>query len=155
MPLKAVLAAIIITILKYHFLIIGCHIEKAVFIQYYANLVNILPVTNILHSLVSEGIISTEDSEEISCVSRPKEKASFILNKIKRFLDAGAKNNFNALLDIMEECDNVDVQDIVIDMRRTLMTGESTTYICACKHIYYIIHGSKYTILRQIMAGLV
>ena len=51
-------------------------------------------------------------------------KASFILNKIDRSLEADAKNSFYALLYIMEECGNDDVKSIVIDMRRMLMSGE-------------------------------
>ena len=51
-------------------------------------------------------------------------------------LEADAKNCFNVLLDIMEECGNDDVRDIVIDVRRTLMTGEVTvndhTYLHTC-----------------------
>ena len=102
----------------------GSLIEKEVFKQHYDKLASILPVANILHKLVPEGIITTDDIEEINDEPRSKVKASFILNKINRSLEADAKNSFYALLDIMEECGNDDVKSIVIDMRRMLMTGE-------------------------------
>ena len=93
------------------------------FKQNYGKLANILPVTNILHNLIPEGIITTGDIEEISNKPRSKDKALFILNKIDRSLEADVKNSFNVLLDVMEECGNDDVRDIVIYMRRTLMNG--------------------------------
>ena len=94
------------------------------FKQYYNRLASILPVANILHKLVSVKILSTGDIEEIDKEPRSKVKASFILNKIDGSLEAGAKNSFYDLLDIMEEFGNDDVKSILIDMKRTLMTGE-------------------------------
>ena len=72
------------------------------------------------------GIISQDDVAEINSNSmpRPKDKASFILNKIGSSLEAGYKGNFYALLDIMEGYCNGDVIEAVIDIRRALMTGE-------------------------------
>ena len=102
------------------------------FKQYYEKLASILPVANILHKLVPEGIITTGDIEEINDKPRSKEKASFILNKIDRSLEADANNSFYALLDIMEECGNDDVKSIVINMRRMLMTGELIVNDCTC-----------------------
>ena len=53
-------------------------------------------------------------------------------------LEADVKNSFNVLLDIMEECGNDDVRDIVIDMRRTLMNGELTVNSHTHLHTYNI-----------------
>ena len=54
---------------------------------------------------------------------RSKDKTLFILNKIDGSLGAHSKNSFNVFLNIMEECGNDDVRDIMIKMRRTLMIG--------------------------------
>ena len=132
---------------------IGHHIAKEVFRQCYEQLVSILPIiiADILPKLISERIISIDDKEEIKNMPRPKDKASFILDNIGRSLEAGAKENFYVLLDIMEECGNDDVRDIVIKMRRMLMTGELlendsvcvracvSVCVCAYKHVYYYI----------------
>ena len=108
------------------------------FKQNYGKLANILPVTNILHKLIPEGIITTGDIEEINDKPRSKDKALFILNKIDRSLEADVKKSFNVLLDVMEECGNDDVRDIVIDMRRTLMNGELTVNDHTHLHTYNI-----------------
>ena len=108
------------------------------FKQNYGKLANILPVTDILHKLIPEGIITTGDIEEINDKPRSKDKALFILNKIDRSLEADVKNSFNVLLDVMEECGNDDVRDIVIDMRRTLMNGELTVNSHTHLHTYNI-----------------
>ena len=102
----------------------GNLIEKKIFISHYRKLVNILPVENILHELVTVEIISPGDVEEINHMPRSRAKASFILNKIDSSLEAGYKDNFYTLLDIMEGCCNDDVREAVIDIRSALMTGE-------------------------------
>ena len=98
----------------------------------HGKLANILPATNILHKLIPEGIISTGDIEEISDKPSLRDKVLFILTSLK----ADAKNSFNVLRNIMEVCGNDYVRDIVIDVRRTLMTGEVTvndhTYLHTC-----------------------
>ena len=72
------------------------------------------------------GIISQDDVAEINSNSmpRPKDKASFILNKIGSSLEVGYKDNFYTLLDIMEGYRNDDVKEAVVNIRRALMTGE-------------------------------
>ena len=55
----------------------GSLIEKEVFKQYYDKLASILPVANILHKLVPEGIISTDDIEEINDEPRSKSEGIF------------------------------------------------------------------------------
>ena len=115
----------------------GNLIEKEIFRSYYHTLVNILPVGNILYQLVPVGIISEDDVAEINSMPRPTDKASFLLNKICRHLEAGYKDNFYKLLDIMEGCCNDDVREVGIDIRRALMTGEliNIDYTCISKTI--------------------
>ena len=98
--------------------------EKEVLKIFYGKLAKIFPINSILHELIPAGIITTDDMDDISHMPRQKDKASFILNKIDRSLEADVKNSFYTLLDAMEECGNDDVRDIVKDIRRTLMTGE-------------------------------
>ena len=120
--------------------LVGNLIEKEIFTIYYHTLVNILPVGNILYQLVPVGIISQDDVAEINSNSmpRPKDKASFILNRIGSSLEAGYKSNFYALLDIMEGYCNGDVREAVVDIRRALMTGELIiliAHVCISKII--------------------
>ena len=97
--------------------------EKEVLKTFYGKLAKIFPIS-ILHELVPAGIITTDDMDDISHIPKRKDKASFILNKIDRSLEADVKKSFYTLLDAMEECGNDDVKHIVKDIRRTLMIGE-------------------------------
>ena len=100
---------------------------------FYGKLAKIFPI-NILHELVPAGVITTDDMDDISHIPKLKDKASFILNKIDRSLEADVKNSFYTMLDAMEECGNDDVRDIVRDIRKTLMTGELIIATNNCMH---------------------
>ena len=101
--------------------------EKEVLKIFYGKLAKIFPIS-IIHKLVPAGIITIDDVDDICHIPRPKEKASFILDKIDKSLEADINNSFNTLLDAMEECGNDDVRDIVKDIWRTLMIGELISY---------------------------
>ena len=101
---------------------------------FYGKLAKIFPIDSILHELVSAGIITIDDMDDIKHIPRPKDRAAFILNKIDRSLEADVKNSFYTLLDAMEQCGNNDVRDIVRDIRMTLMTGELIIATNNCMH---------------------
>ena len=77
--------------------------EYNVFKDYYEKLVCVLPTSNISPQLVSEGIITIDDKEEITSMTRSDDKASFVLRFIAKSLQAGITNSFNVLLGIMEK----------------------------------------------------
>ena len=64
---------------------------------------NILPVQNVSHKLISQRIITVDDDEEIKGIARSKDKASFVLRKIVQSLEVGLIQSFHKLLTIMEE----------------------------------------------------
>ena len=98
--------------------------EKEVFKSFYWKLVNILPVVNIYDHLVTEGILTTGDVQEIIHMPRSNLKASIVLQKIDSSLEAGITDSFYILLKVMETSLNNDVKVLVSDMRRALMIGE-------------------------------
>ena len=64
---------------------------------------NIFPVQNVSHNLISLRMITVDDDEEIKGITRTKDKASFVLKKISRSLEVGLTRSFYKLLTIMEE----------------------------------------------------
>ena len=82
---------------------IGNAKEFKVFREYSDELANILPVNNILNKLISENIITFEDTEEIKDLPKSQDKALFVLNIVARSLKAGITDDFYKLLNIMEE----------------------------------------------------
>ena len=69
----------------------------------YAKLANVLPVKSLSNQLVSEEIITFDEEEEIASIPISKEKASFVLRKIARSLEAGITRSYYALLTIMKD----------------------------------------------------
>ena len=82
---------------------IGISKEFKVFREYSDRLANILPVNNIINELISANIISFDDSEEIKSLSREKDKALFVLNKVAKSLKVDVTDDFYSLLRIMED----------------------------------------------------
>ena len=87
---------------------------------FYYKLVCILPVESILYKLVTERIITTDDIEVITHMSRSKDKASFVLKHIDRSLEASVTESFYVLLRLMEECGNSHVKVLVRDIRQNI-----------------------------------
>jgi len=77
--------------------------EFEIFTTYFNKLVNILPIQNVCHQLISSRIITVDDDEEIKGITRSKDKASFVLRKVARSLEVGLTQSFQKLLIIMEE----------------------------------------------------
>jgi len=69
----------------------------------YDKLINVLPVKTLSHHLVSNEIITVDEEEEIASIPTSKEKASFVLRKIARSLEAGVTQSFYTLLAIMKK----------------------------------------------------
>ena len=76
--------------------------EYKVFKASYDKLASVLPVKSLSHILVSTGIITVDEEEEIMSITTSKEKASFVLRKIARSLEAGVTQSFCTLLTIMK-----------------------------------------------------
>ena len=68
----------------------------------YDKLASILPVKSLSHHLVSTGIITVDEEEEIMSITLSREKASFVVRKIARSLEAGVTQSFYTLLTIMK-----------------------------------------------------
>ena len=71
--------------------------------EYSDELANILPVDNIMNKLISAKIITYDDSEGIKGLSKSKDRASSVVNKVAKSLQAGITDDFYSLLRIMEE----------------------------------------------------
>ena len=92
-----------ITIVMMHdVLLLAVVKEFKVFKASYAKLANVLPVKSLSDQLVSEEIITFDEEEEIASIPTSKEKASFVLRKIARSLEAGITRSYYALLTIMQ-----------------------------------------------------
>ena len=115
--------------------------EREVLTNFYKKLVCILPVDSILYDLVPARIVTTDDVENIKHMLSSKDKASFILQKIDRSLEAKFTDDFHVLLDMLEECGNDDVKGLVRDIRQTINNGEQISYVVIanasnCMHSY-------------------
>ena len=66
-------------------------------------LANILPVNNIINKLISAKIITFDDGEEIKSLPKSRDRASFVLNLVAKSLQAGITDDFDSLLEIMDE----------------------------------------------------
>ena len=86
---------------------------------------SILPVKSLSHHLVSTGIITVDEEEEIMNITTSKEKASFVLRKIARSLEAGVTQSFYTLLRIMKKHDG-DVA-ILADRIMSNFSGDYTS----------------------------
>ena len=82
---------------------IGNAKEFKVFREYSDELANILPVNNIMNKLIAAQIITYDDSEEIKGLPKSKDRASSVVNKVAKSLQAGITDDFYSLLRIMEE----------------------------------------------------
>ena len=121
----------------------GGYIENEVFKKFYSQLVSLLPTTNISHQLVSAKVITTDDIEEITAITRSKEKASYVLRIVARSLEADITSSFYALLNIMENFGG-DVSALASNIRTALtdFSGSflSFLYIYIYIYIYACIH---------------
>lgn len=77
------------------------------FRAYSDELANILPVKNTINELIAANIINFDDGEEIKGLPREKDKASFVLNRVAKSLQAGVTDDFYSLLRIMKKYEGV------------------------------------------------
>lgn len=77
--------------------------EYDVFTEFYPRLIHSLPTGNILNQLVSKRIITMDDCEQITAITRSQERASLVLRIIANPLKAGITHSFYELLEIMEK----------------------------------------------------
>ena len=89
----------------------------------YAKLANVLPVKSLSNQLVSEEIITFDEEEEIASIPTSKEKASFVLRKIARSLEAGITRSYYALLTIMKDHGG----DVAVLASQLTASGTSST----------------------------
>ena len=82
---------------------IGNSKECKVFDEYFNELANILPVSNIINKLIAAKIIKIDDAEEIKAQPKSQDKAFSVLRKIDSSLKTGITDDFYSLLRIMEE----------------------------------------------------
>ena len=116
----------------------GGFTENEVFKKFYSQLVSLLPTTNISHQLVSAKVITTDDIEEITSISRSKEKASYVLRIVARSLEGGITSSFYTLLDIMENFGG-DVSALASSIRTALTEFSGSfcfmhTYVRTCMY---------------------
>ena len=100
--------------------------EYEVYICYYSQIVNSLPVETLSPHFVSHNIISPAEQLKILRVPSPIEAAGLLLSKISCALDAGITEGFYKFLDINEQYGSIDSKTVNIAMRKRLLEVKST-----------------------------
>ena len=114
--------------------------EYEVYICYYSQIVNTLPVTTLSPHFVSHNIILPAEQLEISSVPSPIKAAGLLLSKISCALDAGITEGFYNFLEINEQYGSIDSKTVNTAMRKRLLEMKSTkdkginfsTYLILC-----------------------
>lgn len=99
--------------------VVGSCKENKVLNTFFKKLVSILPIREISSELISAEIITIGDSDEIDIIARQSEKASYVLKKIARSINAGITRSFYQLLKVMEDYGG-DVATLASDIKRAL-----------------------------------
>ena len=103
--------------------------NQEIFQRYYAKLCEILPVEQILPYLVTKGVISFEDEEEIMAQATSWLKVRALLMPIRKALFADITDPFWILLRIMQSSQHLAgtqlAADIIAEM--TSETGDGTS----------------------------
>ena len=80
---------------------------KAVFQNYYRELVNSLPMgdTKFIAALFTKGLLPDDSKERVGLLATGAEKATFFLDRvIEPSVTTNTGNSFETLLDVMEDC---------------------------------------------------
>ena len=100
--------------------------EYEVYICYYSQIVNSLPVETLSPYFVSDKIISPAEQLEISSVPSPIKAAGLLLIKISCALDAGITESFYKFLNITEKYGSIDSKTVTSAIRKRLLEMKST-----------------------------
>ena len=110
-----------------HFNVLTDHsAEYEVYIHYYSQIVNSLPVETLTPHFVSHKIISPAEQLEISSVPSPIKAAGLLLSKISCALDAGITESFYKYLNITEKYGSIDSKTVTTAIRKRLLEIKST-----------------------------
>ena len=114
-----------IHVVCYIFIPIDLSVEYEVFIEFFSQIVDVIPTVALSGHFVQEKIILPEDQLEIFKVTLPSKAAGLLLNKISIPLKAGDINIFYQFLDITEQHGNIDSKTLIDDIRKTLLELKS------------------------------
>ena len=107
--------------------------EFGVFQEYYSKFVDCLPTKELSHYLVSDGIITLIESEEITNPITSRQKATeIVLSKVFISLREGNKLVFEKLLSIMHNHGSDAIVSLSAEIRNLLSNsnGEKMYYYC-------------------------
>ena len=122
---------------------IGNFKELEVFRSFYKMLANILPAKNISPDLISASIITIGDSEEIAAITKSKDRASFVLDKVARSLEVGITCSFYSLLTIMDVYGG-DVTILATEIKDALSKFPGTyVTMYVCTYVYNSVYVIK------------
>lgn len=109
----------------YIFVSIDLSVEYEVFIEFFSQIVDVIPAVALSGHFVQENIISPQDQLEIFKVTLPINAAGLLLNKISIPLKGGNNKIFYKFLDITEQHGNIDSKTLIDDIRKTLLELKS------------------------------
>jgi len=93
---------------------------KDILIKYYADLTNILFITDLSPEFVTEGIISIHEEEIIRITPTTREKAIKFLRVISSHLEIGHTKSFSSMLDIMENKGTIAIAELALKIKAEL-----------------------------------
>ena len=96
---------------------------KAVFQNYYRELVNSLPMgdTKFIAALFTKGLLPDDSKERVGLLATGAEKATFFLDRvIEPSVTTNTGNSFETLLDVMEDCGYQHVKELAKTIRTSL-----------------------------------
>ena len=103
---------------------LDCHSnipQFIVFQQYYSKLFDCLPVKDLSHYLVSQGVITLMDSEDITSLTTSKNQAAeMLMHRVSLSLQDGNAAPFTKLLDVMQKHGNDAIVTLSSEILRLL-----------------------------------
>ncbi|XP_065908019.1 uncharacterized protein [Dysidea avara] len=95
--------------------------ELRVFKQYYSKLVDCLPAKELSHYLVSQGVITLMDNEDITCPTTSRHRAAeLLLSRVSTLLQEDNVVPFQMLLDVMQKYGNDAIVSLSSEIQRLL-----------------------------------
>jgi len=106
--------------------------HKQVYGKYIEKLVVALPMNDVLFitKLSAKGLLPGDNRGQIDSLDTPAQKSSYLLyNLIKPSLNIGDVTSFDALLDVMEDCEYQYIQKLAAEIKAEIGGNVTGMYI--------------------------
>ena len=103
------------------------------FQQYYSKLVDCLPTKELSHYLVSQGVLTLMDNEDITSSTTSSAKAAeMLLSKVSHSLQKGDVVPLKKLLNVMQRYGNDAIDNLSCEIQRLLIKSDEGKSLFRC-----------------------